>query len=277
MSPKPQRQAIAYTLPFSERLSKSIEYLSFKARSHDVIAAHDYVATIVSEQQKYALYRDMFPKEWKRSRASLYRRGYYAKYSERVNEFFQLVNDKCFPLLELAYDDAESEFEQFTIPPLNVDLCCEEIYFENLRTGYAAALIFYFPDDAWEFLNHRFKLFRSGFPEIRSDPHPNVWDRNDNSLFGELIRLVDHSTGNPWLDSNYCQTADWYSWDRETIEELTKEYKSANETFQRLRDLDEMVEADPKKMLWALIEFWNDGEHPDLVLSHPESTLFGLP
>ena len=56
--------AIPYTLSFSERLWKSIEYLSFKARSHDAIAAHDYVAAIVSEQQKYALYREMFPKEW---------------------------------------------------------------------------------------------------------------------------------------------------------------------------------------------------------------------
>lgn len=260
-------QAITVTLPFSERLSKSIEYLSFKARSHTAITAYDYVAAIVSNQQKYVMYQEMFPREWRRSKASLYRRGYYIKYSERVNELFNLVNDKCFPLLEFAFDDPESEFEQFAIPPLNVDLCCEEIYFENLHISYAAALIFYFPDDTWAFLNHRFKLSKGEFPEIGSDPHPNVWTRHGDSPFGELLRLVDHSTGNPWLDSNYCQTADWYSWDRETIEELTTEYRAANETFARLRDLDEMIEANPKNMLRALIEFWNSGEHPDLGLS----------
>lgn len=267
MSPTAASPRIPYTLPFSERLSKAIEYLGFKARSHNALAAHDQVAAIVSEQQKYVMYREMFPKEWMRSRASLYRRGYYVKYSERVNELFHLINDRCFPLLEFAYDDPESEFEQFAIPPLNVDLCCEEIYFENLHISYAAALIFYFPDDAWPFLKHRFKLSKSEFPEIRSDPHPNAWNRHGDSPFGELLRLVDHSTGNPWLDCNYCQTADWYSWDRETIEELTKEYRAANEMFERLRDLDEMIEADPKRMLRALIEFWNSGEHPDLGLS----------
>lgn len=259
---------------FGERLSKAIEYLGFKARSHNAIAAHDYVAAIVSEQQKYVMYRAMFPKEWKHSRASLYRRGYYAKYSERANELFHLVNEKCFPLLEFAYDDTESDFEQFAIPPFNVDLCCEEIYFENLRVSYAVALIFYFPDEAWDFINYQYKLSRDDFPEIGSDPHPNVWDIENRSPLGELIRLVDHSTGNPWLDSNYCQTADWYTWDRETIEELTKEFKDANATFERLGILDEMIEADPKKMLSALIDFWNSGtlaDDPTLIPANGEN------
>lgn len=252
--------ALSNPLFLDEKLSRSIEYLTYKARSHDAIAAHDYVSAIVSEQQKYVLYKEMFPNEWSRSRTSLYRRGSYEKYSERVNELFHLINDKCFPLLEFAHDDPESEFEHFAIPALNVDLCCEEIYFENLRTSYAAGLIFYFPDEAWDFLNERFKVSRSSFAEINSDPHPNVWNRKSGSLLGELLRLIDHSTGNPWLDSNYCKTADWYSWDRETIEELAKEFKAANDVFERLGSLDELIEADPKKMLSALIDFWNNGK-----------------
>jgi hypothetical protein len=212
------------------------------------------------------MYREMFPAEWKRSRASLYRRGYYTRYSERVNELFNLVNENCFPLLEFAYDDPQNEFEQFAIPPMNVDLCCEEIYFENLKVSYAAALIFYVPDEAWDFLNHRFKLSRGDFPEIVADPHPNVWAGKNGWLLGELLRLVDHSTGNPWLDSNYCQTADWYNWDRETIAGLTAEYEAANEVFEKLNVLDEMIEADPGKMLRALIDFWNTGTHPPSVL-----------
>lgn len=250
-------------LDFAERLSKSIEYLSFKARSHNAIAAHDYVAGVVSEQQKYVLYREMFPKDWERSKASLYRRGYYARYSERINELFNLVNEKCFPLLEFTYDDPENVFEQFAIPPFNIDLCCEEIYFENLRVSYAVALIFYFPDEAWDFVNYQFKLSRSDFQQISSDPHPSIWGAENDSLFGELLRLVDHSTGNPWLDSNYCQTADWYTWDRETIEELTREFKAANAAFERLGILDEMIKVNPKKMLRALIDFWNFGQVPD--------------
>lgn len=262
-----KRRQYAKGLGFGERLSRSLEYLKFKARSHNAIASSELVERVLSEQRKIAMYREMFPKEWKRSRASLYRRGYYGKYSERINELFNLINDNCFPLLEFAYDDPENEFEQFAIPPMNVDLCCEEIYFENLKVSYVVALIFYFPDDTWDFLNRQYKVTRNEFGEIHSDPHPNVWDRKNGSLLGDLLRLVDHSTGNPWLDTNYCQMADWYSWDRETIETLAVEYKAANEIYERLNVLDELIEADPKKMLQALIDFWNTGEQPDLGLS----------
>ncbi|MBK6590034.1 MAG: hypothetical protein IPG22_17250 [Acidobacteria bacterium] len=86
------------------------------------------VSRVVSED-KYRLYIEMFPKAWKQSTKSLYRAGYFKAYSERTNEFFQLVNDKCFPLLEYWHDDPELELERFAIPPMNFDLCCEEVDF----------------------------------------------------------------------------------------------------------------------------------------------------
>ncbi|HMO80011.1 MAG TPA: hypothetical protein PKD24_04400 [Pyrinomonadaceae bacterium] len=255
-------QRVSFTGHFAERLSKSIEYLSFKAQSHNALAAHDHVSAVISEQKKYALYRDLFPAEWATSQASFYRRGYFVKYSERANELFRLVNDKCFPLLEYWHDDPESEFEHFAIPPLNVDLCCEEIYFEELRLSYAAGLLFYVRDDAWGFFKRKFGVSASDFPTIEESPHKSIWDK-DGCIFGDLLRLVDHSTGNPWLDSDYCQMADWYEFNRETIEELTREYKAARDAFDRLDTLDAMIEADPKKMLSALIDFWNNGNAPD--------------
>lgn len=251
-----------YSAHFSERLSKAIEYLTFKARSHNAIAAHDYVVAVVSEQQKYVMYREMFPKEWKRSKASLYKRGHYVKYSERVNELFHLINEKCFPLLDYWYDDPENELDNFAIGPMNIGLCgCAEIYFDNLPVSYAAGLIFYYPDDAWDFLNYRFQVSATDFPPIKSDPHPSVWDK-EATLFGHLLRLIDHSTGNPWLDSSCCQMDDWYQFNRETIEELSKEYKDAVAAFEKLNVIDAMIESDPKKMLSALIEFWNNGRLP---------------
>src|SRR5438034_1620988 len=90
---------LSTTERFGDRLLKSLEYLGFKARSRNVAAACESISRIVSEQQKYTLFRDMFPDEWKRSRASFYGPGYYTKYSERVNQLFELINEKCFPLL----------------------------------------------------------------------------------------------------------------------------------------------------------------------------------
>lgn len=243
---------------FGERLLQSLEYLQFKARSHNAIAACDSIAAIVSDQEKYALYRDMFPKEWSRSRASLHRRGYYQRYSERANELFQLIHENCFPLLEIAHDDPEGDLESFAIAPMNADLCCEEIDHEHLRISYAVGLVFFFRDETWAFLDEKFGLDQSDFPAIRNEPHGDVW-QSEGSVYGDLIRLIDHSTGNPWLDSTYCQTADWYTWSRETIEDLTFEFRNANALFARLSDLDPLIEARPNQILTDLINFWNTG------------------
>lgn len=256
---------------FRDRLLKSIEYLKFKARNHNAVAAHDYVSSVISEQEKYSVYRDLFPQEWATSQASFYQKGYYIKYSERTNELFHLINNKCFPLLDYLADDRENEFENFYIPPLNVDLCCEDIYFENLNTSYAAGLIFYFPDDAWDYLNERLGLSKRRFPKINPDPHPGVW-KEKGCIFGDLLRFIDHSTDNPWLDSIYCQMSDWYGFNLETIQELTSEYAAACKLLESLKPLDALIEAHPKKMLSALIDFWNNGNLPDETMLSPTRT-----
>jgi hypothetical protein len=249
--------------PFGDRLLQSLEYLGFKARSHNAAAACDSISRIVSEKQKYALFRQMFPEEWRRSRASFYRAGHYSKYSERANQLIELINEKCFPLLGFWQDDPEAEFERFAISPLNFDLCCEEIYYEDLRISYAVGLLFYFQEDElWDFFSGKFGVSADDFPEIKKDPHPNVWKKVQTpevAAYSDLLKLVDHSTGNPWLDSTHCQYAEWYEWNRETIEELTQAYQDATKVFDGLAELDEMIEADPRKVLLELITFWNEG------------------
>lgn len=246
---------------FSDRLLRSLEYLCFKARSHNVAAACDTVSRVLSEQQKFALYKEMFPEEWKRSRASMYRAGSYRRYSERVNQLFELVNKKCFPLLEYWYDDPEQEFEQFAIMPLNFDLCCEETDLESMRISYVAALIFYF-DDVLGFFEEKFGVPIKDLPEIAKSSHPNVWSEKQNrrtSAYSKLLRLVDHSTGNPWLDITHCEYHEFFEWDRQTVELLTESYRAAGVEFKNLEILDKRLEKDPQRFLTELILFWNNG------------------
>ena len=249
---------------FGDALLRSLEYLGFKARSHNAAAACDTVSRVLSEQEKYALYKEMFPEEWKRSSASLYRAGNYTRYSERVNELFELVNKKCFPLLEYWYDDPEQGFEQFAIMPLNFDLCCEEIDFESMRVSYVAGLLFYFRDDeVLGFLEEKFGVLTKDLPEIARSPNPNVWNKKQTTrktrAYSKLLKLVDHSTGNPWLDITHCQYPELFEWDRETIELLTNTYRAAGNEFRNLEVLDERLERDPQRFLSELIEFWNTG------------------
>lgn len=256
-------ESILRTGSFGDTLLRSLEYLGFKARSHNAAAACDTVSRLLAEQQKYESFKDMFPDEWTRSKTSLYRAGNYKKYSERVNELFELVNKKCFPLLDYWNDDPDFEFEQFVIMPLNFDLCCEEIDFDSLRVSYVAGLLFYFGDDeVWGFFSEKYHLSARDFPEIARSPHPNVWLKKQNASakpYSELIKLVDHSTGNPWLDISHCQYQESFEWSKETIQFLTQAHRDAGKAFTNLERLDEKIGKNPRQVLFELISFWNNG------------------
>jgi hypothetical protein len=250
---------------FGDRLIRSLEYLRFKARSYNAAFACETVSRVVSEQTKYHLYKGMFPQEWERSTRSLYRAGHFKAYSERTNEFFQLVNDKCFPLLEYWHDDPDLELDKFAIPPMNFDLCCEEVDYSGLRVSYLAGLTFYFveDDEIWTFFSEKYGIEKKTLPAIKASPHARVWREEQNAEtkpYSDLIRLVDHSTGNPWLDVTHCQYPEFFEWNKETIDWLTETYKSANQSFRNLENLDDRIEEDAQKFLFELISFWNTGK-----------------
>ncbi|QQS33569.1 MAG: hypothetical protein IPM50_03010 [Acidobacteriota bacterium] len=249
---------------FDERLVGSLEYLRFKAKSHNAIFACETVSRVVSEQHKFRLYIEMFPKEWEQSTRSLYRAGHFKAYSERTNEFFQLINDKRFPLLEYWHDDPESELERFAIPPLNFDLCCEEVDFAHLRDSYLAGLMFYFneDDEIWNYFSEEYGVDKESLPPIKT-AHANIWKETRGAKakpFSDLIRLVDHSTGNPWLDVTNCQYPEFFEWDRETVDWLTEAYQAASLYFKNLEQLDKRIEEDAQRFFSELISFWNTGK-----------------
>lgn len=250
--------------PFGEKLYKSIAYLNFKSRSANAMAACETIEKIVAGQQKYRLFQEVFPKEWDSSRTSLYKTGSYKNYSERANELFELINEKCFPLFSGWNDDPDAEFERFTIFSMNFDLCCDEIYYEDSRVSYLAGLLFYFRDEElWEYFAEMHGVTAADFPGIKSEPHASLWSAGktpENEIYLDLFRLVDHSTGNPWLDTTNCQGSDWFSLDSETIHMLTEAYKGASRIFEQLPELDERINANPRETLLDLITLWNEGD-----------------
>ncbi len=261
---QPAMSATLAAQPFGERVQRSIAYLDFRVRGANAVAACESIERLVASQHKYQLFQDIFPDQWRASRTSLYKAGIYRNYSERANELFELINDKCFPLFSGWNDDPEAEFEKFTIFSLNFDLCCDEIYYEDSRVSYLAGLLFYFRDEElWEFFSAQYGVRADDLPQIKSEPHSSIWHakkKPETELYLDLFRLVDHSTGNPWLDTTNCQGSDWFSFDRETIDLLTDAFKAANKIFEQLPKLDELIEAKPREVLFDLITLWNEGD-----------------
>lgn len=251
---------------FGEKLYQAIEYLSFRARNCNAIAACETVEKLVAEQQKYQLFKQFFPDEWNNSRASFFKTGYYENYSERTNEFFRLVHEKLFPVLSGWNEDEEAELENFCIFSFNIDLCCEEIEYEHLRISYVFALIFFFRDDEiWEFLAENCQINREDFPVVNNLPHNNLWRTPRTGrieLYVNLFEVIDHSTQNPWLDTMNCRGGECFGWDEDTIYFLTETYKESQRLLEQTVLLDELIAANPKEVLLDLISLWNDGHLP---------------
>lgn len=259
-----------------ERLHRAMNYLGFKVRNRNAAQACEEIERIVAERRKYLLFKQFFPNEWSTSTASLFKHGFYENYSERENEFFGLVNEKLFPLLSGWKEDTESEFEEFSIYPLNLDLCCEDFEYEDLRVSFVAALLFLFRDDEiWEFFSYKYGITSTDFPEINERPHDDIWTAESPKsagLYRNIFEIVDHSTGNPWLDTTTCSGGATFCWDEKNLRFLSDSFQNAQYMLEKTSELDEFFEADPKKILYQMIMFWNLGtlpeEEPELSVNY---------
>lgn len=253
---------------YVERIYGAIDFLEFKVRNSNALEACRSIEKVIREQRKYQLFQKYFPDEWNRSRTSLFKAGIYENYTERAGEFFELVNEHLFPILNGWNEDPETDFDNFNIFSLNVDFCCDEIEYEYLRVSYvAASLLFSQSEEIWEFLENNYKINQADFPEINSYSFENIWNLEKTGRVGlylNIFEVVDHSTGNPWLDTTNCQYYESYSWDEKTVEFLTKSYQEAQDLLERTVLLDELLEANTGEILSEMISLWNTGKISDV-------------
>lgn len=249
---------------FSEKLVQAIDYVEFKSKNGNAAEACWTIERIVSEGKKFRLFKKLFPVEWRRSKASFVKKGFYEHYSERACEFFALVNEHLFPLFLAWNEDPEAEFDPFMISSLNIDFCCADIDYEYVGIGYVCGLLIFSQyEEIWEFFKQKYNLRQKDLPAINTNFHEKLWHLDKTPEIAPYLNLfgvVDHSTGNPWLDlSNCCQYGETFEWDEKTIEFLAKSYKEALKILEQMEWLDKLIETDPKKHLFNLITLWNDG------------------
>ena len=124
--------------------------------------------------------------------------------------------------------------------------------------------MFYFneDDEIWNYFSEKYGVEKESLPTIKT-AHANIWNEEHGAKakpFSDLIRLVDHSTRNPWLDVTNCQYPEFFEWDKETVDWLTEAYQAANLYFKNLEQLDKRIEEDAQTFFSELISFWNNGK-----------------
>lgn len=117
---------------FRGRLEKTVAFLSWKAACNTLSDAIGYIASELELERLYALYQKLFPKNWKKSKASFHRTGSSDYHTERELEFIELVSDRYFPLCSWL-DWSDFRFDHIPIEPVNYDFCCDEYEWQEFR------------------------------------------------------------------------------------------------------------------------------------------------
>lgn len=257
---------------FRGNLEKTIHYLRWKAGCSTVLEAISYIAEETERERIYALYRELFPKEWKKSRASFTKNSYNEYHTEREFEFINLVSENYFPLCTWL-DWSDFRFDHIPIESVNLDLCCGEFDWENFRPclRFAVAAFLWrgagIYDMDWNEILSSFNIEPENLPPIshNNPPYHELEKQRDNPKirrFMHLIEFIHHDTGNPFIDTTCCQPVDLFEWTQGNLEKLKTDYDAVKAFFESMDAIDEDIERNAVKTFKELISLWNTGRLP---------------
>jgi len=136
-----------------------------------------------------------------------------------------------------------------------------------LQFGIAAFLWRNTDDEDWREILAGFKVPFEVLPPIENAAPPYAAldaGREDPKIrrFLHLIEFIFHDTGNPFIDTTYCQPVDLYEWTLENLEMLKSRYKAVNEYFASMASIEEDIERDALATFEELVGLWNTGRLP---------------
>lgn len=257
---------------FRGNLEKTTHYLRWKASCNTVLEAISYIAEETERERIYALYRRLFPKEWKASSASFTKNGNNEYHTEREFEFISLVSNNFFPFCTWL-DWSDYRFDHIPIEGVNLDLCCGEFEWEEFRPclRFAVAAFLWrgggIYDWDWNEILSSFNLQLEDLPPINHEnpPYRELETQRDNpkiQRFLHLIEFIHHDTGNPFIDTTCCQPMELFEWTKENLEKLKADYDAVQAYFESMDSIDEDIERDALRTFKELISLWNTGRLP---------------
>lgn len=241
--------------------------------------ARAYLQGLLGRAQLLNLYRELFPKEFAASKASIemYTARPYGRstddcqLSAREWEFVRLVDQKLFPvdtdmLIEQIYEWEERP-DVIPISPLQ-PYCwnCGDYDPEELHLVFRLALALMGEERERSLLNdyigHEVAIDKfERFSDAGSDRFEKFEARckRQKSPMADVplaCRMVAYSSGNSWLDW-MCEMPAEFTWDIADIEFLASEYKEASALLTRVYTVDKWLSESPAERLLQAIQIWN--------------------
>lgn len=247
-------------------------YLRWKASCGSLSGAVGSSASELERERLYGLYRKIFPKQWKASKASFRQSGYNDCHTEREIEFIELVNENYFPLCSWL-DWSDFRFDHIPIESVNYDFCCDEYEWQHFRPCLQFAICAFLwrdtdiSDENWTETLASYNVEYKSLPQIESSTPPFSAlneGRADPKIrrFIHLIEFIFHDSGNPFIDTTYCQPLELYEWTLNNLEKLKADYAGVKDYFESMDSIDEDIARDARSTFKELITIWNTGRLP---------------
>ncbi len=215
----------------------------------------EYLEEKLDQANMLTLYKTLFPTQYRRSKASLERGELY---SAREQEFFELVNQRLFPI-----DDSWVMERDNNIPYMLVGIDLETLDQYDWPIQALGALMFEYCHGLWEMA-----IEAAGLDACRV-PSPPEQGKVDWKRFVRLckqaggavkylpdaLNVIAHDTNNFLLDT--CpETYEPIPWSLENVRQLAIEWKRAEKIWARFGWVVDWLRDNPLN-LTQVVEVWN--------------------
>jgi hypothetical protein len=205
-----------------------------------------YLENLSQKANLLSLYQKLFPEQWSESTTPLNRKRHpNCIYSDREIELIQLVNFNLFPVEFIDEIEAYEEYENIVILPQKLEWWNET--FEDLEMSEKFLLSLMGNGYSLKYWQEEF-----GF-------EPDYLTSDEDINFQKLVKIckkfkspikylvtslmiLDHSTGNIWLDTTY-ETGYWWEWSEENIILLADKWQEATMMLEQFQELADWIEA----------------------------------
>jgi hypothetical protein len=207
------------------------------------------------------LYRRLFPKEFRTSRASN-RMPDDGGYSAKEKEFFGLVEKNCFDM-GVMWEDERSDWIPYYLQGISYYDVCEEENFVSFLPGLRFAISLSWSDAPKQPKDLLPEALRAKCPEkgegvMWSSAFERRCRKEGGAArgFPALMRYVGKDTGNPLLDMDEESNTEPLEWSEENVLLLRRLHRWAGRYFQRVNRTCQYLERYPTLYL-KLIRLWN--------------------
>lgn len=218
-----------------------------------------YLENLSQKARLLGLYQKLFPEQWSESTTPLNTKTHpNCIYSDKEIKFIELVNSNLFPVEFIDEIEVYKEYENIVILPQKNEWWNDN--FEDLEMSEKFLLSLMGNGYSLKYWQEEF-----GF-------EPDYLTSDEDINFQKLVKIckkfkspikylltslmiLDHSTGNIWLDTTY-ETGYWWEWSEENIILLADKWQEATMMLEQFQELADWIEASVTHRK-KVVNIWN--------------------